>query len=178
MNIAVYCGSLGGNDAAYIKAAANLGIYIAEHGHNLVYGGSDAGLMGVLARKAHENGAKIYGFGLERFASTVGNFKSIDELVVVKTFSERKSLMMKKADAYIALPGGTGTLDEISDIACLGHFDYPEKEIIFFNVKGFYDGIRQWFEHAAKEGFLYVGALDRIHFCSSIEEIDAVLNHK
>lgn len=175
MNIVVYCGSCDGVAEKYIRAARDLGACIGQNGHGLVYGASNCGLMGVLAQSAHEHGAKIYGVGLEMFHSRVGAYGLIDDLYVAKTFSERRNKMIELGDAFIALPGGTGTLDEISEILCIGKFYFPDKEIIFFDVDGFYQGIKDYLSHAEKEGFLYPGQMDRVHFARTIEEIDVLL---
>lgn len=176
MNIVVYCGSIAGNRPVYAEAAKELGTYIGDAGHSLVYGASDAGLMGILCRAAHSHGAKIYGVGLEMFHSTVGEFDQIDDLYIAKTFEERKARMISLADAFVALPGGTGTLDEISEVLCAGRFYYPDKEIFFFNVDGYYDDIKRFIDHAEKEGFLREGAMEKVHFVSSVAEIAAILD--
>lgn len=175
MNIAVYCGSIVGKDEIYANAARELGAYIGKSGHALVYGASDTGLMREVSKAAHDNGAKIYGVGIILFEKTVGWPDYIDDLHVAQDFAERKARMVQLADAFIALPGGLGTLDEMSEVSCESKFYYPNKEIIFYNINGYYDGIKQWLAHAEKEGFIYDGALKHIHFASNLEEIAAIL---
>lgn len=178
MNIVVYCGSIAGNRPIYAEAAEELGAYIGSRGHGLVYGASDSGLMGIVSRATYAHGGTIHGVALEMFENTVGSFEGIQDLYVAKTFAERKAKMIELADAFIALPGGFGTLDEISEITCAGRFYYPEKEIIFFNLDGFYDKLKEWIDHADKEGFIYKGATARIHFASSVAEIASILEKK
>ena len=175
MKIAVYCASKDGNNENYAHAAEELGAYIGAHHHQLVYGASDVGLMGVLARSVHRHGGSIYGVGLEMFSNRIGNYGEIDELYVAKTFPERRTKMLELGDAFIALPGGIGTLDEISEALCLSTFYFPQKPIIFWNTDGYYDSIKAFIERASKDGFLYRDADKRVRFLASIEELDLVL---
>ena len=176
MNIAVFCGSTNGNRPSYIQVAKELGTYIGDTHKGLVYGASDCGLMGVLARAAYEHGACIHGVGLEMFESTIGSFECLSDIYVAKTFGERKSKMISMSDAFVALPGGSGTLDEVSDILCVGNFDCPNKPIIFLNVDGYYEDLKNFLYHAVDEGFILAEHMKRVFFISSIEELPEILD--
>ena len=178
MNVTVYCASSMGNDPKFERAAKELGEYLGRCGHRLVYGASNVGLMRVLAQSAKNSGASISGVGLEMFHNTSGSFEGIDDLYVAKTFSERRNRMIELGDAFIALPGGVGTLDEISEVLCLGHFYFPDKPIIFYDLDGFYQGIRDFIAHVEESGFMYPNVMNQVHFAKKLMEIAEILESK
>ncbi len=178
MNVTVYCASSMGNDPKFECAAKELGEYLGKHGHRLVYGASNVGLMRVLAQAAKNSGASISGVGLEMFQSTTGSFEGIDDLYVAKTFAERRNRMIELGDAFIALPGGVGTLDEISEVLCLGHFYFPGKPIIFYDLDGFYQGIRDFIAHVEASGLMHPNAMKQVHFVKNLREIAEILESK
>ncbi|MBP5092010.1 MAG: TIGR00730 family Rossman fold protein, partial [Bacilli bacterium] len=155
MNVTVYCASSMGNDPTFEKAIIELGEYLGSHGHRLVYGASKAGLMASLAHAVKRSGGSISGVGLEMFQNSSGSYEGIDDLYVAKTFSERRNRMIELGDAFIAFPGGLGTLDEISEVLCLGHFYFTDKPIILYDLNDFYKGIRDFIDHADECGFMY-----------------------
>ena len=116
MNITVYCGSNFGDNPHFEEAAHDLGAWIARAGHTLVYGGSSVGLMGAVSRAAIEGGAPVIGVEPEFFIEAGVAQHDLTELIVVETMGERKSKMIELGDAFVALPGGVGTLEEISEI--------------------------------------------------------------
>ncbi|MBQ3962836.1 MAG: TIGR00730 family Rossman fold protein, partial [Erysipelotrichaceae bacterium] len=128
MNITVYLGAAFGNDPCLQSEAEKLGAYIGQAGHTLVYGGSHNGLMGVLARSAKNNGARVIGVEPQFFIDAGFVNDDVDELYVTQTMSERKNKMIELGDAFIAFPGGTGTLEEISEVmakCALRHLSAP-----------------------------------------------------
>ena len=116
MNITVYLGANAGNDPALAQATAELGRWIGESGNTLVYGGSESGLMGVLAKSALAAGGKAIGVEPQFFIDEGYEFDGLTELIVTRDMSERKAKMIELGEAFIALPGGTGTLEEIAEV--------------------------------------------------------------
>ena len=175
MNITVYCGASGGNDAGYTEAAAELGRWIAESGHELIYGGGKVGMMGAVADAVLAAGGRVTGviprFMMEKDLGHHG----IDEMIVVETMGERKQKMMDLGDVFIALPGGSGTLEEISEIASrcqLGLMDVP---CVFFSVLGYYDCMEKHFDQTVERGFMSEGNRQKISFVCSVEELETLL---
>ena len=164
MNITVYLGASSGKSEKYADNAGKLGKWIGEHGHSLIYGGSREGLMGALARGALEAGAHVTGVEPVFFIDSQLQLDGLTELIFTEDMAERKRLMIEKGDAFIAFPGGTGTLEEISEImsmTALASFTGDEKgrvrkPCILFNLDGYYDALRKLLAHMVKEGFPYL----------------------
>ena len=153
-NICVYCSS--GNEIAdkYFEAAKELGIKIAQNGFGLVYGGSLLGLMGEVATNAYDNGAKVLGIVPEKLYNVPQiNFHEDIELIITKDMRERKQKMEENADAFIAMPGGFGTLEEISEIIVGKQLGYHYKPIVFLNVDGYFNKLFEFFDNFYKEKF-------------------------
>ena len=153
--ISVYCGSKTGNDPAFTEAAASLGRELAKNDIELVYGGGGIGLMGVIADAVLENHGKAIGVIPDRLYEMEVAHTGITELYRVKTMHERKALMADLSDAFIAMPGGIGTLEEIMEVMTWAQIGYHKKPCAFLSVKGYYSHFFQFFEHMQKEGFLY-----------------------
>ena len=153
MKICVYCASSNHVDEKYWAAAKELGELIGEGGHSLVWGGGKVGLMGEVARAAQGKGAKLYGVITETLVDMEISYEEADELLVVETMRERKGLMEEKADAFVALPGGPGTLEELSEILVGRFLKHHEKPIVLVNVNGFYEPFMKLIEHYVKERF-------------------------
>lgn len=170
MRVAVYLGSSFGKDPEYKNIAQEIGKWIGENGHSLVYGGSHPGLMGILADSALEHGAKVTGI-IPTFFELKKEDKVLD-LQVVETMSERKQRMMDLSDIAIALPGGTGTLEEIAEAISLTKIGQSRKECFLYNHKDFYGPLRDLFLKMIDQGFLKPEELDHVHFVESIEEIE------
>lgn len=174
MNIAVYLGSNYGKDPKYKEIAKEVGTWIGENGYGLVYGGAFVGLMGVLAENALASGTKVIGV-IPAFMSDK-EYKKVTHLEVVETMSERKQRMIDLSDVAIALPGGPGTLEEISEIISLCRLNKTNKECFIYNYNGFYDSLRELFIKMIDQGFLNPNELEHVHFVESIEEIEEILN--
>ena len=168
MNVGVFC-SAAEVDSAYIEAARTFGKLIAERGHALVWGGSNVGLMREIAESVQKNGGKLIGVSVSHFEDVArGN---ADEIVVAKDLAERKALLLHKSDALVALVGGTGTLDEITEMMELKKYGTHDKPVVILNTGGFYDGLRTQFERMAREGFLYFSLEKTVVFLDTPEEV-------
>lgn len=154
MKIAVFCGSGFGKKDIYRQAAAEVGAWIGDNGHTLIYGGSDCGLMGILADAAVAHGAPVIGVEPEFFLEEGLEHKGITKTISCGTMSERKSIMMELSDAYIALPGGPGTLDEISEVIVLSCLGREQKPCILYNTDGYYDILLSFYDRMVEEEFM------------------------
>ena len=175
MNITVYLGANLGNDPALAAAAGELGTWIGAAGHDLVYGGSKSGLMGILADAALAAGARVTGVEPSFFIEAEFQHEGIDDLIVTSDMAERRSKMIELGDAFIALPGGTGTLEEISEVmsaVCLGHLEAP---CILYNLNGYYDDLKRLLAHMIEKGLSTPERQRGIHFAESLDEIAAIL---
>ena len=175
MNITVYLGSSKGNDGSFKMMARELGTWIGESDNTLVYGGSEIGLMGILAKSVVGAGGKAIGVEPQFFVDQVLQYDKLTELIVTDDMSQRKAKMIELGDAFIALPGGTGTLEEISEVmsmVSLGHLDAP---CIVYNYKGYYDNLKKLLLHMIDQGLSSAERLQGIHFAEDLEEIKGIL---
>jgi len=152
--ISVYCGSSLGKDKVYMEMAALLGQAIYNRGINLVYGGGNVGLMGVIANTVLQLGGKVTGV-LPHFLNKkeVGNL-DIDELILVDSMHQRKQKISELSDAFIAMPGGFGTLEEVAEMLTWTQLGLSRKPVGLFNINGFYDLLLNQFDKMVDEGFL------------------------
>lgn len=176
MNITVYCGSNFGDNPHFEEAARNLGAWIARAGHTLVYGGSSVGLMGAVSRAAIEGGAPGIGVEPAFFIEAGVAQHDLTELFVCDTMGERKAKMIELGDAFVALPGGVGTLEEISEIFTRVRLDMGPHECFLLNIDGFYDPLRSFLESMVEHRFFDQCDLDRCHFPRSVEELARLLS--
>ncbi|MCK9257439.1 MAG: TIGR00730 family Rossman fold protein [Sulfurospirillaceae bacterium] len=154
MNIAVFCGSSSGFDRKYIDVAKEFGKLIASKGHRLIYGGGRVGLMGTIANSVLENGGEVIGVIPISLSEKELAHNGVTKLHITKSMHERKALMASYADAFVAMPGGAGTLEEIFEVWTWGQLGYHEKPVAFLEVNGFYSNLFSFTEHMAKEGFI------------------------
>jgi len=176
MNITVYLGAGECTDSAIVAAAKELGIWIGRNGHRLIYGGSKCGLMGLVAESTLLAGGHVTGVEPVFFVDAGLVYDDIDELIVTEDMSQRKAKMIELGDAFIAFPGGTGTLEEIAEImskVCLGHLDAP---CILYDLDGYYEGLRIQLDHMTSKGLMAPQNLQKICFAKSLEEIKAALS--
>ena len=152
-NITVFCGSADDCPAAYLDAAEELGRLIAQQGRTLVYGSGMVGLMGRVAKGAIEEGGFVVGINVECYRD-FPPYPGTGELLMAKTISERKSLLMKRGDAYIALPGGVGTLDELMEVWAVAQAGLMDKPMAVLNVNHYYDGLLMQLERAYQDKLL------------------------
>lgn len=163
-----------GNSPAYADAAASLGRTIAEKGMTLVYGGGNVGLMGIIAESAMRAGGKVIGIIPERLFALVEQ-QELTELVVVKDMHERKALMQKKADAFIALPGGIGTMEELFEVWSWRYIGYHQKPVALFNVEHYYDQLLSMLRHMVNEGFLHKEIYDDLIVDTALDHLISLL---
>jgi hypothetical protein len=155
MRICVYCSSSEAVAPQYFEAAGELGRLLGQRGHALVYGGGNVGLMGVLARAATASGAEVLGVIPRMMVEYGVAYAAADRLVVTATMAERKELMEREAEAFIALPGGFGTLEEIAQAITQKQLRYLHGPIAFVNVGGFYDALAAFFDQLYRERFAH-----------------------
>ena len=175
MNITVYCGSRMGNDPAFAKAAEELGHWIADRGHGMVYGGGNIGLMGVVADTVLADGGPVIGVIPEFLIEAEKGHEGLHTLEVVQTMSQRKNRMLTLGDAFLAMPGGTGTLEEIAEVMSLLKLQLHDKPCIIYNINGFYDPLLQMLRDMVDAGFLDSEDLHKIRFIERPEELERIL---
>jgi hypothetical protein len=152
--ICVYCGANAGTRPAYAEAARRLGSVLGERGLGLVYGGGNVGLMGVLADAALLAGAEVIGVIPRALVARELGHQGISELRVVETMHERKAVMAELADAFVALPGGLGTLDEFFEVMTWAQLGLHQKPIGLLEVEGFFAPLVAYLDRAVTEGFV------------------------
>ncbi|MCY7316983.1 MAG: TIGR00730 family Rossman fold protein [Rubrivivax sp.] len=154
LSVCVYCGSRHGARASYAEAARALGAAIGQRGWQLVYGGGRVGLMGEVADAALAAGGRVVGIIPESLQKLEVGHTGLDELHVVPTMHQRKQMMAERADLFIALPGGIGTLEELYEVWTWRQLGYHANPIGLVNVSGYYDGLLAFMAHTVAEGFL------------------------
>ncbi|MGX7030166.1 TIGR00730 family Rossman fold protein [Vagococcus zengguangii] len=177
MNIAVYCASAMGINPIYAEKSRELGQWMASEGYDLVYGGSKLGLMGVLARELIEAKRQTIGVMPHFLADNEITQEGLTELLYVDTMHERKQKMIDLADVFIAMPGGPGTLEEISEVVSWSRIGQHDKPCIFYNVNGYYDLLAQFFDQMVTEGFLFASDREALLFSDSLIEIQAFITN-
>ncbi|MDN6276725.1 TIGR00730 family Rossman fold protein [Psychrobacter sp.] len=168
--VAVYCGSRLGNHDVYEKAARELGSALADNGLGLVYGGASIGLMGAVADEVVRGGAQAVGVIPTFMLKHEIAHEQLTRLHLTDTMHTRKTVMAEYADAFITLPGGLGTLEEIMEIATWRQLYQHEKPMIILNIDGFYDRMIEHLAFTAEQGFMKQQDLDRLVVCNTINE--------
>ena len=168
--VAVYCGSRLGNDGVYEQAARELGRELADNGMGLVYGGASIGLMGAVADEVIQGGAQAVGVIPTFMLKHEIAHEQLTRLHLTDTMHTRKTVMAEYADAFITLPGGLGTLEEIMEIATWRQLYQHEKPMIILNINGFYDRMIEHLKYTADQGFMKQQDLERLVVCNSISE--------
>ena len=175
MKITVYLGANEGNDPALKTAVRELGTWIGESGNSLVYGGSKSGLMGELAESVLAAGGTVTGVEPQRFIDEGFLYDAITELIVTPDITERKTKMIELGDAFIAFPGGTGTLDEIAEIMSKVALQDLDAPCILYNLNGYYHGLKILLDHMITMGLSSEEKLQGIYFASDLYEIQKIL---
>lgn len=161
-SVCVYCGSSPGRDDIYLKAGHALGRSIAESGLRLIYGGGTKGIMGAVSDGALRVGGKVTGiiptFLINKEASNAAPSR-LDEMIVTENMHERKHMMFEKSDAFVALPGGIGTVEEIVEVMTWAQLGRHRKPIVFVNIKKFWDPMLMLIAHMRAEGFVHTSHL-------------------
>ncbi|OLL23077.1 LOG family protein isoform A [Neolecta irregularis DAH-3] len=155
--VCVFCGSRPGMDPRFLEAARELGRLISERKYDVVYGGGTIGAMGALAQSTIEHGGRVHGIIPQAIMDTEvegGISDKYGQRTVVNDMHTRKQIMEHEADAFIALPGGYGTLEELFEIITWSQLGIHGKPIVILNIAGYYDGIMAWLKKSVKEGFV------------------------
>lgn len=166
-SICVFCGSSFGTRASYAETAVETGRQIAEQGFRLVYGGAKVGLMGTVADAALKAGGKVIGVLPRALEEKELAHEGLDELHLVGSMHERKALMAELSDAFIALPGGAGTLEEIFEVWTWGQLGYHQKPCGFLNVDGYYDQLIAFLDHQTHEAFTKKAMRDMVQIADT-----------
>jgi uncharacterized protein (TIGR00730 family) len=153
-SVCVFCGSNAGVDPAYMQAAVHVGRSLAERGLRLVYGGAHVGMMGALADAAMSAGGAVTGVIPRQIVDLEVGHTGVGDLRIVDSMHERKALMAELADAFVAVPGGIGTLEELIEIYTWSQLGIHDKPCGVLNVRGYYDDLAAFLDHAVQEGFL------------------------
>lgn len=157
-SVCVYCGSSPGNNAAYVEAGEQLGRELAASGLRLIYGGGTNGVMGAIARATLDAGGKV-GAIIPRFLidweANKAALAVFEDLTITETMHERKHSMFERSDAFVALPGGIGTVEEIVEIMTWGQLGQHRKPIVFANILGFWDPMLAMLAHIRRAGFIH-----------------------
>lgn len=154
MKIAVFCGSSYGNDPKYAQCAREVGTYMASQGIDLVFGGGKVGLMGEVADAVLAGGGQVYGVIPESLRDRELAHQGLTDLKVVSGMHERKALMAAQADAFVALPGGPGTMDELFEAWTWAQLGYHDKSCAIYNAFGYYDPLLSFLDTMADSGFM------------------------
>ena len=153
-SICVYCGSRPGDQPGFIEAARATGRWIGEHGGQLVYGGGRSGLMGEVAEATRQAGGRVVGVMPQALVDKELANHACDELHIVQTMHERKAMMAERSDAFVALPGGIGTFEELFEVWTWRQLRYHDKPIGLLNVDGYYDSMLQFLQTCVGHGFM------------------------
>lgn len=171
MNIAVYCGSSKGNNSIFEQSAVQLGKWIANNNNGLVYGGGKTGLMGILADTVIEYGGETIGVIPTFLEKRELAHQNLSKMYFVESMSERKLKMFDLSEAFIALPGGPGTLEEITEMVSWVRVGQNPNPCIFYNVNGFYNPVQKMYDDMVEHEFLSEEDRKKTLFSSSLEEI-------
>jgi uncharacterized protein (TIGR00730 family) len=158
-SVCVYCGSRHGSRPAYTDAARQLGRLVGERGWRLVYGGGNVGLMGEVADATLAAGGEVVGVIPELLLHKEVGHRALTELHVVRTMHERKQLMAEKAHAFVAIPGGIGTFEELFEVWTWRHLGYHGQPIGLLNTEGYYDQLLQFLQRGCDDGFMDAGQM-------------------
>ena len=154
MKVCVFCGSSMGNDPRYQEAAAQLGEVLAQNDCTLYYGGANVGLMKIIADKMLERGKRVVGIIPKLITDMEIAHEGVTEMIEVDSMSERKLMLISESDAFIAMPGGFGTLDEIFEITVQNQLRISDKPVALYNTLNYYDSMIQFIDHAVSQGFI------------------------
>jgi uncharacterized protein (TIGR00730 family) len=171
-SVTIYCSSSQKIDPAYLAAGRELGLALAKRGWTLVYGGNRVGMMGVLSDAVREGGGKVVGITPQLFIDLKVHDTLADELVVSSNMRDRKAMMEQRGDAFVTLPGGLGTFEEIFEIICGKQLGYHNKPIVLLNVAGYYDPLLAMIDHGVSQHFIKEKAKKLFHVSRTV--VDAM----
>jgi uncharacterized protein (TIGR00730 family) len=165
-SVCVYCGSRPGTEPAHAEAARQVGHWIGRHGGRLVYGGGNSGLMGAVADATLEAGGTVTGIIPTALVEKEWAKRDCTELFIVDTMHERKRMMAERADCFLALPGGIGTMEELFEVWTWRQLGYHDKPVGLLNVGGYYDHLVAFLDHAVERAFMSPALMDLVKFDS------------
>lgn len=170
-SVCVYCGSRPGENPAFAEAAKVVGTWIGRHGGQLVYGGGRSGLMGTVAEATRQAGGRVVGVIPQALVDKELANRACDELHIVQTMHERKAMMAERSDAFIALPGGIGTFEELFEVWTWRQLGYHDKPLGLLNVAGYYDGLVGFLNHSVASGFMGEWQMSLLHASADAEAL-------
>ncbi|KQO12556.1 LOG family protein [Acidovorax sp. Leaf76] len=170
-SICVYCGSRPGENPAFAEAAKAVGHWIGGHGGQLVYGGGRSGLMGTVAEATRQAGGRVVGVIPQALVDKELANRLCDELHIVQTMHERKAMMAERSDAFVALPGGIGTFEELFEVWTWRQLGYHDKPLGLLNVAGYYDALMGFLNHSVASGFMGEWQMGLLHSGSDTSDL-------
>ena len=178
-NISIFCGAHEGKNPKYAQSAKIISEAIAKKGINVVFGGGNVGLMKIISDTALDNGVEVLGISLKSLHALELANPRLNEIVVTDTLLDRKDEFMSRSDAFIVLPGGVGSLDELAEIMASNQLGIINKPVGILNTEGYYDHLLKWFDKAVEEGFISSTNLKELLVSNNPEElVDLVVNHE
>lgn len=172
--VCVFCGTSAGDDEAYAQAARDFGTALADAGIDLVYGGSSLGMMRLVADAVLDGGRRVIGVMPRHLTDRDVPYERATEMHLTETMHERKAHMFELADAFVGLPGGLGTLDELMEISTWAQLGLHDKPIVILSVAGYFDHLVAWMDHAVEHTFLAPRHRERIVV---FDDVDALLDY-
>ena len=170
-NISVFCGAHEGNNPRYAEDAKKIGEILAAKGINVVFGGGNVGLMKIVSDAALDNGVDAIGIGLESLHNLELVNPRLKNQIITKTLLDRKDEFMKRSDAFIVLPGGVGSLDELAEIMANNQLGLINKPVGLLNTEGYYDHLLAWMKKAVEEDFITEANFNDLIVSSSCEDL-------
>ena len=178
-NISIFCGAHEGKNPKYAQSAKIISEAIAKKGINVIFGGGNVGLMKIISDTALDNGVEVLGISLKSLHALELANPRLNEIVVTDTLLDRKDEFMSRSDAFIVLPGGVGSLDELAEIMASNQLGIINKPVGILNTEGYYDHLLKWFNKAVEEGFISSANLKELLVSDNPEElVDLVVNHE
>ena len=177
-NISIFCGAHEGNNPKYAEEAKKVAESIAKKGINVVFGGGNVGLMKIISDTALDNDVEVLGISLKSLHALELANPRLKEIVVTDTLLDRKDEFMSRSDAFVVLPGGVGSLDELAEIMASNQLGIINKPVGILNTEGYYDHLLSWFNKAVEEGFISPANLKELLVSDSPQElVEMVVNH-
>ena len=178
-NISIFCGAHEGKNPKYAQSAKIISEAIAKKGINVVFGGGNVGLMKIISDTALDNGVEVLGISLKSLHALELANPRLNEIVVTDSLLDRKNEFMSRSDAFIVLPGGVGSLDELAEIMASNQLGIINKPVGILNTEGYYDHLLKWFDKAVEEGFISSANLKELLVSDNPEElVKLIVNHK
>ena len=178
-NISIFCGAHEGKNPKYAESAKIISEVIAKRDINVVFGGGNVGLMKIISDTALDNGVEVLGISLKSLHALELANPRLNQIVVTDTLLDRKDEFMSRSDAFIVLPGGVGSLDELAEIMASNQLGIINKPVGILNTEGYYDHLLKWFDKAVEEGFISSANLKELLVSDNPEElVDLVVHHE